>query len=522
MVVSLHNFMQRDSWPEQSIKPKVENVLPNPSNSIQQDPSSYAAAASQKKLVDLDLNSLALEDDYDSDDSFYTAPSSPEQQKDIEMEEYEPGQIQDSSTTINEFESSIAQLEEQLTASNEKELLIEKELQLMKDRQEAIRIRLLEHQVRRSIARNRKPINPTVKLNGSTTTPSPTKSAQLTPSRDTEVVTAADMPKRKYKGKAPAEPRISPIYQDTLKASTELRQSPISLPAALPEPFINPHFNISHQSVQHNKLDKQKKTKEHSSKIHHDIQHGNRLLDAVIDKPLSKRYNGKEQDNYSAALEPMQAPTERKAKEKQRWDRLGSEKVNEEERRLIAPDALPYEPLSRKGSGDKSGKAHKLVSEYFANNSLSLKQMRLALKNLKDQSILTGALTIEQEEFVASLCKNIIRSIIAYMTMNTTVRINTEINYHHLPQDYYGDFAKLDYTAPDISHAELYKTIRHFDGLLNVNVQRNAMEYLLKSGREPPHKILRTCDPAERDDANATPESDELPNAHVNKVSCIK
>lgn len=530
MVVSLHNFMQRDSWPQQAVKPKVENVLPIPTTSTNSNPNSYARVASRKRSIDPDTDRIVndVDDDDSSVDSFHTAPSSPQQEQDndVDMDEIEPGQIQESTTTISEFEASIEKLEEEIRVNDERENAIEKELKYWKDRQEAIRIRLLEHQVRTSIARNRKPANKKVKLNGSV-------AASTSNSSDQPIITTKGKDKRKER----AEPRIPFVKQDTSK----FINSATPLPTALPQPTLNESSSSTFgQFAQHNKgknnmeglSKKQQKTmnqliqeeaqqeREHNAQLLHerdpDIQFGNRLLGAVIDRPMSKRFR-EDSDSENSGREPVKQETI--GREMKRWEILGSELLSEEERRLIAPDAPPYTPVSRKGKGSRPTDAHREVVTHFQQNNLPLKQMRLTLKNLKDQSVKGNVLSVEQEELAAMLCKRLIKDIILYVTQKKPAKLETELNRNHLPRKYYGDFAKLDYTKPDLSHAELYKTIRHFDALTSVKTQRNAMEYLLKSGKEPQGPIFRSCDPADRPDIHATPESDELPNVHVNKVS---
>lgn len=469
-------------------------------------------------------------DGYESDDSFHTAHNSPQSNP---SEELEPGQISEMYQTFSDdqrhmpevsrpppdpLEKEVATLESQLRFNQSKVFAIAEQIKQYMEEQEKIKLKLLEHRVRNSIVRNRKPVRlSTVKKDELPLAPTHANNEPTTTTTN------------RNKGKAPAESRfiLTPNLAKENSTTERMNQQPSFL---VPEPnplASTPNFPLNplkrvasdSESIPPGKVPKKKRGKKQNKRAKSNpavaIQpsaSGKRLVEAVIDKPFSKRYVEELQKDDNSSSDEMYIDNGNETK-KERKQREKEEMITEEEKALIATDIPRYPGKSIPRRRELARVAHKEVTAHLNFNPPSLKSMRISLVNLKETSILQdGRLSADQEVMVKGLIRKIHRLVEDYMTLPEEVYCRAARSLpppgegpERLPDHFYGNLGSLSYEGPDVSHHELYKAIRHFDNITNPSAKKKSDQYLLTSGRKPPQRILRTCDPANLDETSTIP-----------------
>ncbi|GAA5814363.1 hypothetical protein MFLAVUS_007857 [Mucor flavus] len=530
MVLSLHNYMKKDSWGEKSIGIQAENKLrlkKQPYNAT-----SYASITQQQDSVAIE------EEEEDSDSSFHTAPSSPE----TDVQDIEPGQITEPVSLLpDQLQLEYEALDKALKENEEREAALDLQIKQYRELQETIRIQLLEHKVRNSIARNRKPARVvdgmfSVSNDTAINEHASGKVGLLIPNTEQNVSSSTKPTSllQKDKGKLRADVvGFKPVHNDEIPTMDihspflsptpkinilKPRKKVTGANAVLkgPEDPVKPLTPPTKRSIDVTESGTKKKKARYSP-----LEHGNRLIDAVIDKPFSARYalEVKDRPEINSDFELKETKRERKARERE-------DMISDSERMLVELDEPGYPGYCIQGRKELSRNASKTVNGFLNTSSLSLKEMRLILLNLKEASVeQNGRLTIEQEEFAKALIRKILQKIEAYMTLSDEAysrslrKQNPPPNVNPtLPDHYYGNIGTLDLSRPDLGHHELYKLITYFDAITNVSAKRKAQQLLLTSGRMPNQPILRTCDPAVRDDTDATLSQDETECARKFKM----
>lgn len=530
-------------------------------------------------LPELFRDTLKLRtEEYDSDSSYYTARNSPTQLS----EELEPGQISDASHIANKSSSNdpleleCRALESQLKANKDKISFFDQELKLCKDREEQIKIQLLEYEVRNSIARNRRPAQ-RERVTPAATPPSHSPvTAPVEISVTSNLASTIDLPEKLMSvnpQSAPAkslvpnksalppllqpsmtQPFIPPFQQSRSQYANCRPDQDIILPPVIPSEKDATPTDTPVQIAKRSNRKRSRRRKGSMSggsesegsapeipppiikrKLKHpekqvdftktDSPGRQRLREAVIDVPLSTRYvlqmaradasdddADDDNDNDSNDEGPDETVIAKTPKKKGKQKANPEDLISDEEKALIASDIPPYKkPYTLSREDYKPIQAE--VSSHLRFNPPSMKSMRITLLNLQETSIKQNhRLSRHQEEFVKGLVRKLMRLIEDYMILPEEVyrrplRLQPPVGNgpERLPDHYYGLLGSLKYTDPDISHHELYKTVKYFQDVVTKAALRKIDQFLLTSGRSPNQRVIRTCDPANPDRTSNIP-----------------
>ncbi|KAG2195708.1 hypothetical protein INT47_012929 [Mucor saturninus] len=502
--------------------------------------------------------------DYDSDASFHTADDSPRQHSD----ELEPGQISDASpiTYPDPLEIECQVLETQLQENNNRITSINRQLKTYKEREEQIKIRLLEYQVRNSIARNRRPVRRV------SVTPVTTPHSHATAVEETQTDRSRTAPPTRpdmIPGNLPStsqrvDVESHPMPQQTMVSQNcESHQTTAHHLPTISQPSIQHLGTTTHSSgpekIANAKTKRRKRqrrrirlretsgsdtstTGQTSSpplkrskpsikdiiKISEGCSGNQRLMQAVIDVPFSARYvhemekaNASDNDDDddddvdSEDDEPVEPTVGNKGKGKRKGKGKANPKyvISEEELALIATDIPPYQPKSHLIPREEHRLIVKSIMSHLKFNPPSLKIMRITLLNLQETAIKQDhQLSCHQEEFAKALIRRILRLIEDYMILPEEVycrpsRLHPDFGDGpaRLPEHYYGNLGTVKHTGPDVSHYELHKAVQYFQKIVTRASIRKIDQLLLKTGRMPQQRILRTCDPTNPDRTSNIP-----------------
>lgn len=507
-------------------------------------------------------------DGYDSDNSFHTANMSPRiSSEELEPGQISDSLQTNSTPPLDPLEIECRELETKLQFYQGKISDCDQELKKLNDAQERIRIQLLEYEVRDSIARNRKPNRPAKDAVAAPTStviredirPTPSTSKDMLPTRPSRnyphrrIGNVPDLPTGTLATAIVIDVPVPPTTTPTTTSQRDVLGSPTSTPATTYTPYMSPPTTISTElmmedvlpntkqvteqltqsslSNSHKRLisdsestsvpslrtkkrnRRLKKEKKEKTLLKNKTAGPSRLKEAIIDIPLSARYVQKIRREDASSSDEETTINNMQETKRNRKMREKDEMITDEERALISPDTPPYPP--RRGLVDREAtkKAHAEVTDHLRFNPPSIKNMRISLLNLMKTSIIQcDCLSGEQEEFAKSLIRKILRLIEDYMILPEEVyrrplRLQPPEgpDCDTLPERFYGNLGTLSYDGPDVSHHELYKAIRYFANITNASALRKADQFLLTSGRNPPQRILRTCDPANPDETSTIP-----------------
>lgn len=331
--------MQKDTWVPNTRKTRVKNKI-------------QPAQTTCEPTVFSQL---------DSEDDFHTAPSSPEPGALYEFEEEEKdiqtnqGQFPSTLTFLNSLQEQCLEFERRFESNEERETQLDMKMKNFYEVQESLKLQLLELKVRCSINRNSKPPTTDVdrmrstpkqpvnqKRDAAVEQPNTTAVADITTNTVTRtrkstttasLISKASDQQRKTKGKRGAELQYAdymPLKMDAVMEPDDwvtqtnlLRRIEQSNKRRL---SINNETDQLKISVPHS-LPLQKK----KAKISEDVEPypNNRLVRAVIDKPISKNLFSKSSNSSSSGDENIDGNKSPK-----------DEKISEEAVELIQPAQL--------------------------------------------------------------------------------------------------------------------------------------------------------------------------------------